>query len=60
MGGIGGSGEFSVIKDIKGCMDTIDSQDGLKTIALPLFLNIFFYFLPTAVLCDDFSLVDSA
>ena len=26
-------------------MDTMDSQDGLKTIALPLFLNIFFYFL---------------
>ena len=23
----------------------MDSQDGLKTIALPLFLNIFFYFL---------------
>ena len=26
-------------------MDTMDSQDGLKTIALPFFLNIFFYFL---------------
>ena len=26
-------------------LDTMDSQDGLKTIALPLFLNIFFYFL---------------
>ena len=40
-------------------MDTMDSQDGLNTIALPLFLNIFFWFLPAAVLCDDFSLVDS-
>ena len=35
---------------------TMDSEDGLKTIRL--FLNIFFYFLPVAALCDDFSLVD--
>ena len=40
-------------------MDTMDSQDGLKTIILPLFLNIFFYFHPADTLCDDFSLVDS-
>ena len=34
-------------------MDTMASQDGLKTIALPLFImNIF-------VMCHDFSLVDS-
>ena len=26
-------------------MDTMDSQDGLKTIAPPLFLNIFFHLL---------------
>ena len=41
-------------------MDTMDSQDGLKMFALPLFLNIFFCFLPAAVLCDDFSLVDDS
>ena len=35
-------------------MDTMDSQDGLKTIILPLFLNIFFYFHPADTLCDDF------
>ena len=40
-------------------MDTMDSQDGLKTIALPLFLNIFFHFLSAGALCHDFSLVDS-
>ena len=28
-----------------GYYGTMDSEDGLKTIALPLFLNIFFYFL---------------
>ena len=33
-----------------GAFDTMDSQDGL---------NIFFYFLPAAALCDDFSLVNS-
>ena len=38
----------------------MDAQVGLKTIAVTLFLNIFFYFLPAAALCDDFSLVDSA
>ena len=36
-----------------------ETQDVLKTIALTLFLNLFFYFLPAAALCDDFSLVDS-
>ena len=36
---------------------TMDSQDGLKTIALPLLLNIFLYFLPAAALCHDFLLV---
>ena len=39
---------------------TMDSQDGLKTIALPLFLNIFYFlFPPAAALCHDFSLDDS-
>ena len=37
----------------------MDTQDGLKTTALTLFLNLFFHFLPAAALCDDFSLVDS-
>ena len=37
----------------------MDAQVGLKTIALKLFLNLFFYFLPTAALCHDFLLVDS-
>ena len=37
----------------------MDAQVGLKTIALILFLNLFFYFLPAAALCHDFSLVDS-
>ena len=37
----------------------METQVGLKTIALTLFLNLFFYFLPAAVLCHDFSLVDS-
>ena len=36
----------------------VDAQVGLKTIALTLFLNLFFYFLPAAALCHDFSLVD--
>ena len=35
------------------------AQVGLKMIALTLFLNLFFYFLPAADLCHDFSLVDS-
>ena len=38
------------------CMET---QDGLKTTALTLFLNSFFYFLPAAALCDEISLVNS-
>ena len=37
----------------------MDALVGLKTIALTLFLNVFFYFLPAAALCHDFSLVDS-
>ena len=37
----------------------MDAQVGLKTTALTLFLNLFFYFLPAAALCNDFSLVDS-
>ena len=37
----------------------MDAQVGLKTIALILFLNLFFYFLSAAALCHDFSLVDS-
>ena len=39
-------------------MYIMDIQVGLKTTALTLFLNLFFYFLPAAALCDDFSLVD--
>ena len=37
----------------------METQDGLKTTALTLFLNLFFHFLTAAALCDDFSLVDS-
>ena len=37
----------------------MDAQVGLKTIALTLFLNLFFYFLPAAALWHDLSLVDS-
>ena len=37
----------------------METQDGLKSIALTLFLNLFFHFLPAAALCDDCSLVDS-
>ena len=37
----------------------MDAQVGLKTMALTLFLNLYFYFLPAAALCHDFSLVDS-
>ena len=37
----------------------MDAQVGLKMTALTLFLNLFFYFLPAAALCNDFSLVDS-
>ena len=37
----------------------METQDGLKTTALTLFLKLFFHFLPAAALCDDFSLVDS-
>ena len=37
----------------------METQVGLKTTALTLFLNLFFHFLPAATLCDDFSLVDS-
>ena len=37
----------------------METQVGLKTTALTLFLNLFFHFLPAAALCDDFSLVDS-
>ena len=40
-------------------MYIMDAQVGLKTIALTLFLNLFFHFLPAAALCDDCSLVDS-
>ena len=40
-------------------MYKLDAKVGLKTIALTLFMNLFFYFLPAAVLCHDFSLVDS-
>ena len=40
-------------------MVLMDAQVGLKTIALTLFLKLFFYFLPAAALCHDFSLVDS-
>ena len=40
-------------------MNIMDTQVGLKTTALTLFLNLFFHFLPAAALCDDFSLVDS-
>ena len=37
----------------------LETQVGLKTIALTLFLNLFLYFLPAAALCHDLSLVDS-
>ena len=37
----------------------METQVGLKTTALTLFLNLFFHFLPAAALCDDFSSVDS-
>ena len=37
----------------------METQVGLKTTALTLFLNLFIHFLPAAALCDDFSLVDS-
>ena len=37
----------------------MDTQIGLKTTALTLFLNLFFYYLPAAALFDDFSLVDN-
>ena len=37
----------------------METQDGLKTTVLTLFLNLFFHFHPAAGLCDDFSLVDS-
>ena len=37
----------------------METQVGLKTIALTLFLNLFFHFLPAAALSDDFLLVDS-
>ena len=37
----------------------MDAKVGLKTITLTLFLNLFFYFLPEAALCHDFSLVDT-
>ena len=40
-------------------MYIMDIQVGLKTTALTLFLNLFFYDLPAADLFDDFSLVDS-
>ena len=40
-------------------MYIMDAQVGLKTIALILCLNLFFYFLPAAALCHDFALVDS-
>ena len=40
-------------------MYIMDAQVGLKTNALILFLNLFFYFLPAAALCHNFSLVDS-
>ena len=37
----------------------MDAQVGLKTITITLilFLNLFFYFLPAAALCHDFSFV---
>ena len=37
----------------------MEAQVRLKTIALTLFPNLFFYFFPAAALCHDFSLVDS-
>ena len=37
----------------------MDAQVGLRTIALTLFLNLFFRFLLAAALCHDFYLVDS-
>ena len=40
-------------------MYIMDALVVLKTIDLTLFLNVFFYFLPAAALCHDFSLVDS-
>ena len=42
-------------------METLymETQVGLKMIALTLFLHSFFYFLSAAALCHDFSLVDS-
>ena len=40
-------------------MYIMDAQVGLKTIALTLFMNLFFHILPAAALCHDFSLVDS-
>ena len=40
-------------------MNIMDTQVGLKTTALTLFLNLFFYFFPVAALCDDCLLVDS-
>ena len=39
-------------------MYIMDASDELKTIALILFLNLFFYILPAAALCH-FSLVNS-
>ena len=52
---------FNLIFDTVVVMERLymETQDGLKTTALPLFLNSFFHFLPAAALCDDFSLVDS-
>ena len=40
-------------------MYIMDTQVALKTTTLPLFLNLFFHFLPAAALCDDFLLVKS-
>ena len=37
----------------------METQVGLKTTALTLFLNLLFHFLPAAALCDDFSFVNS-
>ena len=53
-------GDFTITEKARdSCMYIMDAQVGMKMIALTIFLNLFFYFLPAAALCHDFSLVDS-
>ena len=47
---------LDIIMDVyNGCTSWIEDDCP----SLTLFLNLFFYFLPAAALCHDFSLVDS-